>query len=128
MNLRIKSVRQALGMNQRDFGQRLGITAPGVSKIESGERSPSTQVILAICREFRVDEIWLRTGEGPMFRPMSRSDELAAFFGNIQSRIPDFRVRLISVMSELTDEEWEYLERKARKLFVETQETQKGEP
>lgn len=125
MGERLKALRIALGITQSEFARRISITRNFISLIESGLRIPSDRTIQDICREFRVDEIWLRTGEGSMFRPMSRSDELAAFFGDIQSRIPDFRVRLISVMSELTDEEWEYVERKARKLFVETQ---KDEP
>ena len=69
MNERIKLVRlhPSIKLNQSAFGERLGITAAGVSRIESGERNPSNQIILAICRAFNVNEKWLRTGEGEMF-------------------------------------------------------------
>lgn len=69
MKERIKLVRlhPSIDLSQDAFGKRLGITAAGVSRIESGTRNPSEQIILAICRTFNVREEWLRTGEGEMF-------------------------------------------------------------
>ena len=34
--------------------------------LESGKNNPSERTILAICREFNVNETWLRTGAGSM--------------------------------------------------------------
>lgn len=69
MKSRIKQIRQdpKINMSQEAFGARIGVTAAGISKIESGQRNASEQVILSICREFSVNERWLRTGEGEMF-------------------------------------------------------------
>lgn len=64
MNARVREARKTLRLNQVDFGVRLGVTAAAISKIESGERGLTEQMILAICREFGVNEDWLRTGEG----------------------------------------------------------------
>jgi transcriptional regulator with XRE-family HTH domain len=64
MNKRVREARKANGLNQTKFGERLGVTAAAISKIESGERALTEQMILAICREFKVNEEWLRTGEG----------------------------------------------------------------
>lgn len=75
MNERIYQVRQALGLTMEDFGSRLRITRGGVSNVEKGRSNPSEQLILAICREFGVDEHWLRTGEGQMMSAIDEDQE-----------------------------------------------------
>lgn len=67
MNERIKKAREALGLTMKEFGSRIGLTTAAISRIESGVNSTTEQTILSICREFGVDEVWLRTGEGEMF-------------------------------------------------------------
>lgn len=65
---RIKTLRKALHLTQQKFGERIGLKQNSVALIEAG-RETSDQTIFAICREFRVSEDWLRTGEGEMFVP-----------------------------------------------------------
>lgn len=120
-NTRLKAIRDHFDLNQYEFGKRIGITGATISRLESGVRTLTEAQILAIVREFGVDENWLRTGEGEMLRPVSRDTELAAFFGNLQSSTPDFRHQLISVLSRLTVDEWAMLERKAKELLAEIQ-------
>lgn len=67
MNNRIKEIRKTLDLSQEAFGERLGITGSGLSNIESRKRNVTEQMILSICREFNVNEEWLRTGNGDMF-------------------------------------------------------------
>lgn len=68
INARIAEIRSTLGLSMRAFAQRLGITAPSINKIESGENNPSEQTIKLICKEFSVDYFWLTEGTGEMFR------------------------------------------------------------
>ena len=119
MNTRIKTLRNELKMTQDAFGSRIGLKRNSIAQIELGTRTPSNQVIVSICREFDVNENWLRTGEGSMLRERSRNDELAAFFGDLLKSEPDFRHRLISVLSRLSVDEWQLLETKARELAEE---------
>lgn len=74
---RIKKVRRDVDLTQQIFADRIGIKQNSVALIESGKRNTSDQVLLAICREFHVNEKWLRTGEGEMFAP-AVTDELEA--------------------------------------------------
>lgn len=67
MNERLKAIRKELSLSQEAFGKKLGVTGAGISKIESGDRSLTEQMILAICREFNVREEWLRNGSREMF-------------------------------------------------------------
>lgn len=77
MNTRIKKLRKALELTQQSFADRLGLKQNSIALIESG-RKTSDQTIRNICREFHVNEEWLRTGAGEMFQPAPRDalDEL----------------------------------------------------
>lgn len=75
MNERIRELRKALGLNQTEFGEKIGIKQGSIAGYESGARTPIDSVILSMCREFNVNEEWLRTGEGEMFSPISQEDE-----------------------------------------------------
>ena len=119
MGNRIKELRQALGLTQQEFADRIGVKRGAIANYEIGRNASDTAVAL-ICREFGVSEHWLRTGEGEMFRQVSRSDELAAFMGDILSgEHPDFRARLVAVLARLNTEEWKLLESMALKLVEE---------
>lgn len=76
---RIKELRKYLNLSQDSFGERLGVTGAAVSRIEKGERGLTEQMALSICREFRVNYIWLTEGKGDIFSgtPKSVVDELA---------------------------------------------------
>ena len=115
-NERIKEVRKALGLTQDKFGAKLGVGKTAVSKVENGENSITDQLRLAVCREFRVSEDWLRTGEGDMFVEPAEDEEIARFMGDILTGEPDFRRRLISVLARMSPEEWKLLEAKIREL------------
>lgn len=67
MHERIKAVRKYFHLTMKEFGAKIGIKNSSVSLLESGKNSPSDRTVLAICREFKVSEDWLRTGEGDMF-------------------------------------------------------------
>ena len=59
-----------------------------------------------------------------MFIEKTRDEELAQFFGEVLSGEPDFRRRLLSAMSRLTEDQWAMLEEVAQRL-VSDMEAQK---
>ena len=67
MNNRIKELRKDLGLTLEKFGERVGVTKTTISRIEKGINSVTDQMFKSICREFNVNENWLRTGEPPMY-------------------------------------------------------------
>lgn len=79
MKDRIREVREHFGLSMEKFGSRIGIGKASISLLESGKNNPSIQTIALICREFGVNEQWLRTGEGEMFEQTRASvlDRLA---------------------------------------------------
>lgn len=120
MKDRIKELRKALGLNQTQFGERIGVKQNTVAVYELGKAVPSESVLAMMNREFGASEAWLRDGVGEMFEPRSREEEIAAFVHDICG--PDgtsFQRRLISLLSRLTPDEWSILERIADKLVNE---------
>jgi transcriptional regulator with XRE-family HTH domain len=67
LNTRLKELRHSLNLTQAEFAKRIGTVQNTITGYESGRRNPSNPVISAICKEFNVNEEWLRTGEGDMF-------------------------------------------------------------
>ena len=67
MNERLKQLRKALKLNQVDFGAKLSLTGSAISRYESGVNAMADNIVLLICREFDVNEEWLRYGTGSMF-------------------------------------------------------------
>ena len=120
---RISLVIKESGLTKTAFAKKINISQPHISKIALGESAPSDRTIADICREFNVNEGWLRTGQGDPYIQLSRDEELAQFFGDVmKGEDPDFRRRLLSVMSRLTTDEWALLEQMAWKLVDELQQ------
>ncbi|MCQ2743481.1 MAG: helix-turn-helix domain-containing protein [bacterium] len=122
MNERIKELRKKLNLNQADFGKMIGVTVTAISKVEKGINNVSDRLILSICKEFNVNEEWLRTGTGTMFNEVSRDDEIAKFFENVQLGSDNFKKRFISMLSSLGENEWRVLEEMALKLVEDKKE------
>lgn len=80
MNERIKKLRKALNLTQQEFADRIGIKRGAIANYEIGRNEPADSVCSLICREFNVNEEWLRNGTEEMFipEPSDALDELAA--------------------------------------------------
>lgn len=76
MNERIKKIRKHFGLNQTEFGCKIGVKQGSVAAYESGARIPLDSVILSICREFNVNENWLRSGDGEPYIRLEVNDTI----------------------------------------------------
>ena len=77
MKDRIRKIRRDLDLTQQEFADRIGIKRNTIANYETGRNEPIDSVVSLICREFGVNEEWLRDGTGEMFAP-DASDELEA--------------------------------------------------
>ena len=114
---RIKHVRKCSCLTLEKFGAKIGIGKSALSQFEGGKARPSERTLLAICKEFNVNGEWLRTGEGEMFLPRSRDDEIEAFVTELLKSGPEsFRRRFVSALAKLDENDWETFERFAANL------------
>ena len=67
---RIKTVRKSLTpkVSQTAFAEILGTTRRAITTYETGAVTPSDTFIQLLCTKFNIDEHWLRTGEGEMYK------------------------------------------------------------
>lgn len=125
---RIAFVRKTLKMNQDDFAKKIGLTKNYISLVETGGRVPSERTILDICREFNVNEYWLRTGDGEMFRKKSRSEEIMEYAAKVAGgELDEFQTALFSTMSKLSAEQMALLADIAKKMVEEYQKEKAGQ-
>lgn len=80
---RVRELRKKLGLTLEKFGKSLGVGKTAISKIENQENSLTDQMILSICREYSVNENWLRNGEGEMFTKLSPEEEVASYVSDL---------------------------------------------
>lgn len=66
INERIKQLRKEVGLNQRQFASKLGLTQSGVSYMEQSGSTVADSTIKTICSILNLNENWLRNGIGPM--------------------------------------------------------------
>ena len=116
MNERIKELRKTLGLSQEAFAERLGLKGSAVSHLESGRRNVTTQNINAICREFGVNEEWLRTGSGDMFEEMSRAEKAAQIVGAALGSGDEFILNTFIALGQLSPNEWELIKKFVDKI------------
>ena len=106
MKNRIKQIRKHYNLNQEDFGKRIGAKQSTVTAYECGNRVPMDVTITSICREFGVNEEWLRTGKGEMFMPKSRGQEIGEIVKAAAQHDPETAARFFSsLLEEMSDAE-----------------------
>lgn len=109
MQERIKKVRKSNGLTQAEFGEKIGVKGNTVTGYETGIRSPSDAIIVSICREFNVNEIWLRTGEGEPFKEESRQEQIMRFATQTVKGSDEFRKAFVSMLAKMDASDWDSL-------------------
>lgn len=115
---RIKLVRNEAKLTQEEFASKIGYKRQSLANVETGAREPIAPVVAMICREFGVNETWLRTGEGEMYIQRSKKEQIAELFKQV-SRDDDDSVRkqIIATLADYTPEDWEILGKALERFF-----------
>ncbi len=122
MNTRIKQIREYWELTQEEFGKKIGSARNTIANYENGNRNPSNSVIISICREFNVNEDWLRTGNGEMFKESPLRNEVGYY---VEELLEDFKdnpfydmiIEMMKTYAELDDKSKKVLRDCASKLL-----------
>lgn len=114
MKNRILKIRKDSKLNQEDFGLRLNLTKNYISLIETGNRIPSDRTISDICREFNVNEDWLKNGTGKMYK--ERDGSFTELLSELEESDDDFIKSLITVYMGLDEDSKSALRKIAKEM------------
>lgn len=93
MHTRVKAVRKALGLSQREFGEGLGVSRDVIGNIEYGRVPPKELFLVHLCQQYHVNRRWLETGEGEMFAeetPLDKVTEATRIFKRLHPTLQDY--------------------------------------
>lgn len=113
MKERLKEIRKSNpdGKTQETFANYLGISKENIASYESGRRNPSDSFIKLVCEKCNVNENWLRTGNGEMFMPETKDEQISKMLANVmKSEDGNFKKKLISALAQLDKDGWDKLE------------------
>ncbi len=130
MKDRIRELRKSIGLTLEEFGTKIGIKKNSLSQIENGKNNITEQLIISICNVDwngkKVNETWLRNGTGMMFIEQTRGEQLSAFFENIKVDDNRFKKKFVSILAEMTEDEWKMIEkivvRLSNEVYLDTTE------
>jgi len=100
---RIKAVRKALNMRQKDFAKGVFLSQSFYGQIETGLKKPNERIYELICNKYSVNKDWLITGQGEMFRETPSDAELLELMEIIKELDPLFREYIIKQIKQLAD-------------------------
>ena len=128
---RVNTVRKSKEMTMEEFGKRLGVTRTAISNIEKGYRGLTEQMLKSICREFSVDEEWLRTGDGDMPQKLSEEEEVAALVSDLLEdgrENPFFGIilEIVQTYNELSPASQKVLQEASKKLVENLSKKKEG--
>lgn len=107
---RIKMLRKSLGLTQQEFADKIGVKRGAIANYEIGRNDPTDSVVSLICREFYCSEQWLRTGEGDMFPPRNKNEQIVDFMTGLMKQPDNSAAKcFIESISHLTPDEWSLL-------------------
>lgn len=113
MGDRLKQLRKALQLTQQEFADKIGVSRNNIATYETDKSRPGEAVITLIVRAFNVNEVWLRTGDGEMFTPVTRDEEIAQFAAAVITDDGSFRQRFVAMLTRLDVDDWAVLEKMA---------------
>lgn len=102
---------QVSNIKKTDAAKRLKVSPAHITKLCKGESNPSDRTISDICREFGVNELWLRHGgDEPMFKERTRKEEISAYMGKLLGgQRTELEEELIKFMAETDVSQWKLL-------------------
>lgn len=119
---RVRMLRKELDLTLEKFAKPLGVGKTAISNIENESRNLTDQMIISICREYNVNEEWLRSGEGEPFKKLSKEEEIASYVEDLlsdgtENPLYEIILEIMRTYSELTPKSQEVLRDFSRKLL-----------
>lgn len=114
---RFVELRKDQNLTQTEFASKLNLTRSAIANYEQGRRPLSDRTVADICRVFNVNEEWLRTGSGDMYRPpIEKGNELVELVADLVQTDDDFSKQFIIEYLRLSEDEKEVIKKIMRNV------------
>lgn len=129
---RVKMIRDKAQLTMEQFGNRIGgVSKSTISNIENDNRNLTEHMLKSICREFDVNEKWLKTGEGDMPRKLSEEEEVASLVSNLLEDGRDnpffgIILEIVQTYNELSPASQKVLQEASKKLVENLSKKKEG--
>lgn len=103
---RIRALREALRLSQRQFGEKLGVSRDVIGNLEYGRVEPKPLFLQHLCQLYKVNPVWLETGEGAMFEEPPETDKwmkALSIFKTLRPEFQDYALEQIKKLAELQE-------------------------
>lgn len=116
-NEKVRAIRLKMDLSMDKFGALLGVSGTAISLIESGKNNVSDRIKVNIISVLGVNPEYFKADNVPMFPPRTRKQEIASFFREVENAPEDsIKSRLIQVLAELDESQWQLIADMAKKL------------
>jgi len=114
---RIKKLRNYLGLTQQKFADRLGLKRQTIAAYEIGNIAPSDSTILLICKEFDINEEWLRHGKEPMQKLIDPEDRYSHSLAKLAAADDETIINWVNVIADTNPAALKEIEKFMKKLL-----------
>jgi transcriptional regulator with XRE-family HTH domain len=92
VNGRLKEVRKALVLSQRNFCKSIYVSQSFYARIEQGKLKPNARIIELVCSQYHVNKEWLLAGKGEMFDqiPNVKLNQMIEIFNDLNDLFQDY--------------------------------------
>ncbi len=112
MKERIKILRNHLGLTQQKFADRLGLKRQTIAAYEIGSIEPSDSTLLLMCKEFNINEQWLRSGDGEMKQNLDLDfEKICADIGVRDEKAKEAIIKYYELSEDDKELWWRFMER-----------------
>jgi transcriptional regulator with XRE-family HTH domain len=93
VNERLKAVRNALQLSQRDFSKGIFLEQSSLARIEQGKITVNDRIIELVCSKYNVNKAYLKNNKGKMFVdgnfPDVKLEQLNRIFNELNATFQD---------------------------------------
>jgi transcriptional regulator with XRE-family HTH domain len=118
VNERLKAVRTALDLSQRDFTKGIYTSQSYYARIENGKMAINDRVIELICYKYGVNREYLKEGTGEMFSEIPadvKIDQLYQIFTELNPLFQDYLITQAKELMKVQDKQEQKPAQKGKK-------------
>lgn len=96
INERLKAIRTALKLSQKDFTKGIYTSQSFYARLEQGKMTANDRLVALICSKYKVNKCYLKEGKGAMFSetpPDVKLEQLNGIFNELNGLFQEYLIK-----------------------------------